>query len=125
MTLTPIITAYHVSDRDHRGPIAINTNNEHDAGEEEAKQNDVEIDKVAKVEEAVQKPWSLRPRKQTAPAITGGTSSSGNGEVAERDDGGDGKAKSSEGQTVLVEEEEVLDCTFKGRNRGVVMGRNV
>ncbi|XLR37623.1 hypothetical protein HN51_024377 [Arachis hypogaea] len=64
-----------------------NTNNEHEDKEEKKKQNDAKIAKVVGAKEALQKPWSLRPRKQTVPAITGRTSMSKNGEGVEAANG--------------------------------------
>ncbi|RYR78196.1 hypothetical protein Ahy_A01g002926 [Arachis hypogaea] len=81
--------------KNHTPPLHTNisnTNNEHEAEDEEEKKHETEVAEAAGAEEAVQKPWNLRPRKQTAPAVTGGTSRSGSGERVEAANAEGGKS---------------------------------
>ncbi|MED6150708.1 hypothetical protein PIB30_075100 [Stylosanthes scabra] len=107
MTLTPIIvhhsnrytvspSNHHIHNQNHNpsplcNNISNNNNNEHEAEEEEddeEEKHDVAVAKVTAAEETVQKPWNLRRRKWTAPAVTGGASrGSGKGMEAVNNEG--------------------------------------
>ncbi|MED6118788.1 hypothetical protein PIB30_005925 [Stylosanthes scabra] len=113
-----------------RNNISNHNNNEHEAEEEEEEEEKHDAAaaeaaaEAAAAEEAVQKPWNLRPRKQTALAVTGGPSRNGNGEGVEAANGEGGKSTRLRGMVAAMAGAGEGQCSSEKRKFWIALSRD-